>query len=89
MHFTAQFSATTLGLLWGYPFLVRGEGRSPETAGLLLSVIVVAVMATGPVLGWLAGAHPWHRSTMVLTIVAAIVSVWTVVLVWPALLTRS
>ena len=28
MHFSTQFSATTLGLLWGYPFLVRGEGRS-------------------------------------------------------------
>ena len=23
-------------------------------------------MAAGPVLGWLVGAHPWHRSTMVL-----------------------
>ncbi len=83
MHFTSQFSATTLGLLWGYPFLVRGEGRSPETAGLLLSVIVVAVMASGPLLGWLVGAHPWHRSTMVLTIVTAIVAVWTLVLAWP------
>ena len=29
MHFTTQFSATTMSLLWGYPFLVRGEGRSP------------------------------------------------------------
>ena len=37
MHFTTQFSATTMTLLWGYPFLVRGEGRSPSTAGLLLS----------------------------------------------------
>jgi len=40
-------------------------------------------MCAGPVLGWLVGAHPWHRSTTVLTIVAAIVTVWTVVLVWP------
>jgi hypothetical protein len=35
------------------------------------------------VLGWLVGAHPWHRSTMVLTIVTSIVTVWTVVLLWP------
>ena len=28
MHFSTQFSATTLGLLWGYPFFVRGEGQS-------------------------------------------------------------
>jgi hypothetical protein len=83
MHFSTQFSATTLTLLWGYPFFVRGEGRSPATAGLLLTVVVVAVMFAGPVLGWLVGAHPWHRSTAVLTIVASIVTVWTVVLLWP------
>ncbi len=83
MHFTSQFSATTMGLLWGYPFFVRGEGRSPATASLLLTLIVVAIMAAGPVLGWFVGAHPWHRSTMVLTIVGALVAVWTVVLVWP------
>ncbi len=83
MHFTSQFSATTMSLLWGYPFFVRGEGRSPATAGLLLTLIVVAIMASGPVLGWLVGTHPWHRSTMVLTIVGALVAVWTAVLVWP------
>jgi MFS family permease len=83
MHFTSQFSATTLSLLWGYPFFVRGEGRSAATAGLLLTLIVVAIICSGPVLGWLVGTHPWHRSTIVLTIVAAIVTVWTVVLAWP------
>ncbi|MBB6626128.1 MFS transporter [Nocardioides sp. KIGAM211] len=83
MHFSTQFSATTLALLWGYPFFVRGEGRSPATAGFLLTVIVVAIMCAGPVLGWLVGAHPWHRSTAVLAIVSAIVTIWTVVLLWP------
>jgi MFS family permease len=83
MHFSTQFSATTLTLLWGYPFFVRGEGRSEATAGLLLTVVVIAIMIAGPVLGWLVGAHPWHRSTAVLTIVASIVTVWTVVLSWP------
>jgi MFS family permease len=83
MHFTSQFSSTTLSLLWGYPFFVRGEGRSPATAGLLLTMIVVAIMVSGPILGWLVGSHPWHRSTTVLSIVATIVVVWTVVLVWP------
>jgi MFS family permease len=83
MHFTSQFSATTLSLLWGYPFFVRGEGRSPSTAGLLLTLVVVAIICSGPVLGWLVGAHPWHRSTFVLGTVAAIVMVWTIVLLWP------
>ena len=83
MHFTTQFSATVLSLLWGYPFLVRGEGRSSHTAGLLLTLMIVTVMVSGPVLGWLIGRHPWHRSTTVLTIVWSIVTVWTVVLAWP------
>lgn len=83
MHFSTQFSATTLGLLWGYPFFVRGEGVSDRTAGLLLTLMVVAVMATGPVLGWAITRHPWHRSTMVIGIVAAIVGAWTLVLAWP------
>lgn len=83
MHFTTQFSATALSLLWGYPFFVRGEGLSPNTAGALLTVMVLAVMCAGPVLGWLVGAHPWHRSTTVLTIVSVIAGVWTVVLAWP------
>lgn len=83
MHFSTQFSATALSLLWGYPFFVRGEGLSSSTAGALLTLMVLAVMVAGPALGWLVGAHPWHRSTTVLTIVSSIAAVWTVVLAWP------
>ncbi|MDP3890288.1 nitrate/nitrite transporter [Nocardioides sp.] len=82
-HFTTQFSATTLGLLWGYPFFVRGQGLSSETAGLLLTLLVVAVMAAGPGLAWVTAHHPFHRSTMVISIVLSMVAVWTTVLVWP------
>lgn len=83
MHFCTPFSATTLGLLWGYPFLVNGEGRSPAVAGTLLSVMVLALMLAGPVLGHLVAAHPWQRSTMALVVVSAIALVWSAVLWWP------
>jgi MFS family permease len=82
-HFTTQFSATTLGLLWGYPFFVRGERLSEATAGALLTLLVIAVMAAGPVLAWFITRHPWHRSTLVLCIVGSIVGMWTLVLAWP------
>ncbi|MBF4162160.1 MFS transporter [Nocardioides sp. CBS4Y-1] len=83
MHFTTQFSATTLGLLWGYPFLVRGEGRSAGEAGVLLTLMVLAMVVAGPVLGQLVALHPWHRSSMVLVIVLTLVALWTAVLAWP------
>jgi hypothetical protein len=71
-----------LGLLWGYPFLVKGEGLSDAQAGSLLTVMVVAIMATGPVLGWRVTVRPWHRSTLVIGIVATIALSWGVVLLW-------
>ena len=83
MHFVSQFSATAMTLLWGFPFLVRGEHLSDGQAGLLLSLVVVAVMYSGPTIGWFIGRHPWHRSTTVLSIVWSIVAVWTAVLAWP------
>jgi len=82
-HFTTQFSATTLALLWGYPFFVRGEGRSSHDAGVLLTVLVVALVVAGPVLASITTRHPFHRSDLVMGIVLAMVAAWTAVLVWP------
>lgn len=82
-HFTSQFSATSIGLLWGYPYFVRGENLSPGAAGALLSVMVVAMMLAGPVLGTVTGRRPGWRSSMVIVIVSSIVAVWTIVLCWP------
>ena len=82
-HFVTQFSGTVFGLLWGYPFLVVGEGVTPGTAGLLLSLMVVAGMVVGPVLGRLVGFFPHRRSILVLTIVGATATAWTFVLAWP------
>jgi MFS family permease len=82
-HLVTQFSGTVFALLWGYPFLVVGEGRSPATAAGLLTLLVVVGMAVGPLLGRLCGRWPLRRSVLVFSILAATVTVWTVVLVWP------
>jgi MFS family permease len=82
-HFVSQFASTTFALMWGYPFLVRGQGLSPHLAAGLLTVMTAATFLTAPVLGRLTARHPFHRSHLVLAVVAAIVAVWTVVLAWP------
>ena len=82
-HFTSQFSVTVFTLLWGYPFLVAGQGLSPTTAGTLLMLTTGAVLVAGLVLGRAVARFPFHRSHLVLGVVASIATAWTVVLLWP------
>ncbi|HSP38377.1 MAG TPA: MFS transporter [Frankiaceae bacterium] len=82
-HFVAQFSGNVFGLLWGYPFLVVGQGLSPTTAGLLIGLLVLVGMGVGPTLGALAAAWPLRRSVLVFTVVGASATAWAVVLLWP------
>lgn len=82
-HFVTQFSGAVFALLWGYPFLVVGERRTPAVAGVLITLLVVVAMGIGPILGQVAGRWPYRRSIPVLLIVGATIAVWTVVLAWP------
>jgi sugar phosphate permease len=82
-HFTSQFSVTVFTLLWGFPYLTTAEGLSGSAAGVLLTLTTAAAVVSGPLLGAFVGWVPYHRSTLVLTVVAAIVTAWTAVLVWP------
>jgi MFS family permease len=82
-HLVTQFSGTVFALLWGYPFLVVGEGRSPATAAGLLTLLVLVGMAVAPLLGRLCGRWPLRRSVLVFTILGATATAWTVVLLLP------
>ena len=82
-HFTSQFTVTVFTLLWGFPFLVSGEGLSPTTAGVLLMLMTASALVAGLSLGRAVARFPFFRSYVVLGVVLSIVSVWTVVLLWP------
>jgi cyanate permease len=82
-HFVTQFSGTVFALIWGYPFLVQGEGRTPAEAGVLLTVMVVVGAGVAPLIGVLAGRFPLRRSWSVLGIVGSTAAIWTLVLAWP------
>jgi MFS family permease len=82
-HFTAQFGANVMGLLWGYPFFVHAQHTGTTVAGLLLSLLVVTMMVGGPIVGGYIAHNPWQRSTLVLSIVLAMMVTWGAVLLWP------
>ena len=82
-HFSAQFGATVFALLWGFPFLVSGQGLTPAAASGLLIVMTVTTIVTSPLVGGFVTRWPYHRSTLILWIVASIMAVWAVVLLWP------
>lgn len=82
-HFTTQFSPTVFALLWGFPFLISGEGQSRSMASLLLTLNVAIGVVVSPVLGRLVSRHPLRRSWLVLGITLSCVVGWTLVLAWP------
>jgi MFS family permease len=82
-HFSAQFGATIFALLWGFPFLVSGQGLSSEVASVLLIVMTVTAVVTSPLIGAFVTRWPYSRSTLILWIVGAIMAIWAVVLLWP------
>lgn len=82
-HFTAQFSASIFAMLWGYPFLVSGQGLSPEAASTILMAMTGWVIVSGMVLAKLVTIYPFHRSWLVVVVVIAIAATWAVVLLWP------
>lgn len=82
-HLVTQFSGTVFALLWGYPFLVLGQGLSTGTAAGLLTLLVVVGMMIGPLLGKLCGRWPLRRSALVFGIAGLTTAAWTVVLLWP------
>jgi len=82
-HFVTQFSGCVFAMLWGYPFLVQGEGLAPAAGALLITVLTLAAMVIGPLIGQFCGRHPFLRSNLVIGIVASSATIWTVVLLWP------
>ena len=81
-HFTSQFGATVFTLLWGFPFLVQGQGWSEAAASTLLMAMTGWAVLSGLLLARLVGRLPYWRSWIVIGIVVAMVIPWTAVLLW-------
>lgn len=79
-HFVSQFAYTVFALLWGFPFLVRGQGWSELAAGNLMVAMTAWVVVSGFLLGTAISRWPWYRTWLVVGLVGLMASLWTAVL---------
>lgn len=75
-HFVTPFSANVVAMLWGVPFFVTAQGRTTAEASLLLSLLTVSAMVTGPVVGRWTARHPLRRSWSVLASAVTTLVAW-------------
>lgn len=82
-HFTLQSAPTVFALLWGFPFLVQGQGVDPAIASLLLSSFVIVGFFVGPFISFFCSKYPKRRSFLVLSMVGALAFTWALVIIQP------
>ena len=83
IHFTTGFPGMVVSLLWGYPFLVQGEGLSSGAASGLLTLLICAGMACSVVFGILLTHHHDIHTPLALGVIAVTAATLAAVLAWP------
>ena len=84
VHFTAQPTPVTFGLLWGVPFMVQAQGYEPWVASAALTFMVLWGIVAGGFIGPLSARHPKYRRRIVIMQMVLIFITWTTVLILPA-----
>ncbi|MFC4224636.1 MFS transporter [Lysinibacter cavernae] len=82
-HFVTPFAGSTFTLLWGYPFMMAGEGLSQSTAASMYVLLIGASLVFSMLTARVVSRHPMRRSYVVLGIVSIQVVVWTTLMFWP------
>ena len=80
-HMLGGFSINVFGLMWGYPFLVQGQGLTPTQASSMLALNVLVAIVFGPLIGEFTARHPLRRSWAVLVVAGGVAAGWLLVLV--------
>jgi sugar phosphate permease len=83
IHFTTGFPAMVFSLLWGYPFLVQGEGVSSNTASALLTLLICAGMVWSLAIGVLLTRRSDLHVPLALGVIGVTAAALTAVLAWP------
>ncbi|HEY7814536.1 MAG TPA: MFS transporter, partial [Nakamurella sp.] len=80
VHFATMVSPTTLGLLWGYPYLVQARGLTPVRADEVLGALVIGGLVANPVLGALTSHRRGLRMPIVAGFLVVGVGLWVLLL---------
>ncbi len=83
LGFLTLFPGMMFGVMWGYPFLVVGQGLSPGAAGALMTVLALSGLVYGVSVGALMNRHPYYRSRIGIGLAGLAAAVWAAVLLWP------
>ena len=83
IHFTTGFPGVVFSLLWGYPFLVQGEGVRAGVASGLLTLLICVNMACCFGFGVLLTRWPDRRVAFALGVIGTSALGLTAVLAWP------
>lgn len=67
-HFSTQSAGTALLLLWGVPYLSKGEGLDRQVVATLLSSMVIFGIFAGSWYAHVCGKRPeWRKATVIVT----------------------
>lgn len=83
IHWMCAFWGMVFALMWGYPFLLHGLGYPQPVASALFTVLVLAGMPFGPLVGLLSRRAPLQRTNLALIMSLTAAVPWLAVLVWP------
>jgi len=83
LGFLALFAPMMFGVMWGYPFLVSGQGLSRGQAAVLMTVLALSGLGYGVTIGEVMERYPYYRSRIGIGLVCLAGAVWAAVLLWP------
>lgn len=82
IHWMCAFWGAVFAFMWGYPFLQYGAGYPQPVVAGLFTVLVLAGMPFGPLIGLLSRRAPLQRTNLALLVSLASAVPWLAILLW-------
>lgn len=83
IHWICSFWPMLFTLMWGYPFLLNGLGYPQPVVSGLFTVLVLAGLPFGPLIGLLSRRAPLQRTNLALILSLGCAVPWAAILLWP------